>query len=164
MNYKIELATENDLEAYHQIIIDRCNWLADNNINQWKVNSYPIRYNIDYFKDQMQINKLYIAKKDDEVCGGLLLKDSDEKYWNDNPDAYYVHHLATKINESGLGKILIEFVINQAIKDNKDYFRLDCVSHNEKLNNYYKKLGFEQCGQIQIKNWTENLWQIKLKR
>ena len=36
------------------------------------------------------------------------------------------------------------------------------MRHNKKLNNYYQKLNFENIGSIQIKNWSENLWQIKL--
>lgn len=162
MNYKILLATKDDIEKFHKIIISRCNWLAEKNVNQWKVTSYPIRYSIDYFKEQ--INNLYIIKNNDEVLGGFLLKDNDEKYWSDSNDvnAYYIHHLATKIGIKGLGKSLIEYAINKSKQDNKDFLRLDCVAHNKKLNEYYKQLGFVYSGEIQIKNWSENLWQIKL--
>ena len=58
--------------------------------------------------------------------------------------------------------MLILFAINKAKEDNKEYLRLDCVAHNKKLNEYYQELGFKYSGVIQIKNWSENLWQIKL--
>ena len=52
--------------------------------------------------------------------------------------------------------------LEEAKKNNKEYLRLDCVSDNEKLNNYYKSLGFECVAHIKMKSWSENLWQIKL--
>lgn len=162
--YKIELAKKEDLNVFHEIIISRCKWLTDKDLNQWKIDSYPVRYNIDYFEEQLYENKLFVAKKEGSVCGGFLLKEHDEKYWSDSNkvNAYYIHHLATKIGEKGLGKIIIEFSKEEAKKNNKDYLRLDCVSHNKKLNEYYQKLGFKYMGCIQIKNGSENLWQIKL--
>ena len=57
---------------------------------------------------------------------------------------------------------MIDFAQKEAKKNKKEYLRLDCVSDNKKLNNYYQKLNFENIGSIQIKNWSENLWQIKL--
>ena len=57
---------------------------------------------------------------------------------------------------------MIDFAQKEAKKNKKEYLRLDCVSDNKKLNNYYQKLNFENVGSIQIKNWSENLWQIKL--
>ncbi len=162
MDYEISLAREEDLEEFHKIILSRCKWLEKNNINQWKITSYPIRFDINYFKEH--INNLYIIKKNNKVLGGFLFKDSDEQYWSDSikVNAYYIHHLVTKINTHGLGKILIKFALNKAKKDNKEYLRLDCVADNKKLNEYYKKLGFKYSGVTQIKDWNENLWQIRL--
>ena len=113
---------------------------------------------------QMKENKLFIAKKDGVVVGGFLLKEKDYDYWSDcdNVKAYYIHHFVTKIGEKGLGKIMIDFAQKESIKNKKEYLRLDCVFDNKKLNNYYQKLNFENIGSIQIKNLSENLWQIKL--
>lgn len=162
MNYEIILATDEDIIEFHKIIMSRCKWLEEKNINQWKITSYPIKYDINYFMEQR--NNLYIIKKEKKVCGGMLLKTNDEEYWYDSNEvnAYYIHHLATKIGTKGLGKELIKFAINKSKKDNKNYLRLDCVAQNDKLNEYYKQLGFEYNGKIEIKDWIENLWQINL--
>ena len=48
--YNIEKAKEEDLEEYHEIIVSRCKWFEDNKINQWKINSYPVRFDVSYFK------------------------------------------------------------------------------------------------------------------
>lgn len=156
--YKIDVAKEDDLEEFHNIITSRCKWLEEKGVNQWRPTSYPIRYNINYFREH--INNLYIIKDDKEVLGGFLLKESDEKYWSDSDDvsAYYIHHLATKIGVKGLGRLLILFAVNKAKQDKREYLRLDCSSRNKRLNQYYEQLGFIYSG----KNWSESLWQIKL--
>lgn len=73
-NIKIILANPNDLDAIHNILIERCKWFIDNNINQRKINKYPNRYNNDYFLKQMKENFLYVAKNKNEVVGVMLLK------------------------------------------------------------------------------------------
>ena len=70
--YNIQLAKKEDLESFHRIIILRCKWFKDNKINQWKINSYPVRYDESYFEKQMLENKLFIAKKGNDVVGGFL--------------------------------------------------------------------------------------------
>lgn len=165
MNYNIVLAKIGDIKSYHDIIVSRCKWLEDNGVNQWKPWSYPIRYSIQYFEEQININRLFVIKDDDnKIYGGFLLKERDENYWDDsnNVSAFYIHHLATKIGGAKFGEMIFDFCIDYSKKNNKEYLRLDCVAHNDKLNAYYKKIGFKHCGTIQIKNWSENLWQIKL--
>ena len=49
--YKIEVAREGELEEFHNIIISRCKWLEEKKVNQWKVTSYPIKYDINYFRN-----------------------------------------------------------------------------------------------------------------
>lgn len=160
--YKIELAKKEEIKDLCEIIISRCNWLKENNIRQWIITSYPIRFDHTYFEQQMKKNKLLIAKKGKIVCGGLLLKEEDNSCWSDQEtkNAYYIHHFVTKIGEKGLGKRMIEFSKQQAKEDGKEYLRLDCVSHNKKLNTYYYNLGFEYIQKEESKG--RNLWQIKL--
>lgn len=96
------------------------------------------------------------------VYGGLLLKNSDTKYWSDSDivKAYYIHHFATKIGFNGLGQLLLNFVINKCKLDNKKYLRLDCVSDNEKLNNYYKRIGFIFYKKITVNSYVANLYEM----
>ncbi len=163
MKYNIGLASEKDLELINKLYADRVKWFKESNIEQWKDN-YPDKYNISYLKQQMQINKLYVIKNENKVIGSMLLKSEDPKYWEDLANAYYMHHLVTDINTSGIGLELIKFAIQQCINDKKEYLRLDSVSGNNKLNEYYKKLGFELVGikELKVSGEIENLWQMKL--
>lgn len=118
--------------------------------------SYAKRYDKDYFKNQINTNLMYVAKYDETIAGCMLLKNKDEDFWQDGEPSYYIHHLATDILYKGIGKSLINFAINKARNDNKEYLRLDCFKSNIKLNNYYKNLGFEE------KGYTYNLWEFKI--
>lgn len=73
-NIKIVLAQEYEMDAIHDILIERCKWFIGNKINQWKINWYPNKYNNEYFLKQMKENFLYVAKIKNEVVGVMLLK------------------------------------------------------------------------------------------
>ena len=84
MDIKIEYAIVDDLDSIHKLIYDRCLWFLNNGIIGWNVESYPKKYNQDYFKEQMKINKLFVAKNDNKICGVMLLKEEDRDFWSDN--------------------------------------------------------------------------------
>lgn len=160
MNYKIEKATIEDLDAIHKLIYDRCLWFREKGVKGWNVNSYPHKYGKNYFIEQMKINKLVVAKFNNKVCGVMLLKEEDKNYWNNNDYSYYIHHLATAINLKGIGKTLINYVIEQCKINNKKYLRLDCYQESKFLNEYYKKMGFNKVGSGTDGNYNFNLWEI----
>ncbi len=64
-------------------------------------------------------------------------------------DSIFIHRLALIRSESGkgLGKKIINW-IDQGIQlpKNKHFLKLDCVSDNKKLNDYYIANGFEYLG------------------
>ncbi len=158
----VELAKIEDLEAIHKIIYDRCLWFQEKNVKGWNINFYPEKYNKDYFKEQMRINQLFVAKSNNKVCGVMLLKDEDRDFWNDNKYCYYIHHLATDIKIKGIGNLLLNYAIEQCKKDNKDYLRLDCYKTSVFLNEYYKKVGFNKVGSGNLKSYKYNLWELKI--
>lgn len=164
MNYKIELATVGDIEQIHKLIVDRCNWFIKNNIKQWEIDYYPNKYNNDYFEEQIKINKLYVARLNNKVVGAMLLKKTDSQYWENNDNAFYIHHLVTSDNCKGLGKILLDYAVDEAKKENKDYLRLDCWKANIKLNKYYEQNGFTYIGSGNNEAYYYNLWEMKIEK
>ena len=159
---KIELAKIEDLESIQKLIYDRCEWFYANGIIGWQIDSYPDEYDLAYFKEQMKINKLFVAKINNKICGVMLLKNDDNDYWHDDEDSYYLHHLATDINIKGIGNTLLNYAIEQCKKDNKKYLRLDCYKDSNFLNEYYKKAGFKNVGYGIIEDYEYNLWEIKI--
>lgn len=157
----IELAKKEDIESIVAILKERCNWLKENNIDQWGDYYYSEKYNANYFNEVMQLHKLYVVKQNNEVIGIFLLKDTDKTYWDNDDSAYYIHHLATKIGYSGLGKQIIEFIEKLAKLDSKKYIRLDCKKNNDGLNQYYQKQGFIYKGSGE-EPYSHNLWEKEI--
>lgn len=162
MNYKIEKAKIEDLDAISKLIYDRCFWFKQKGIKGWNIDFYPIKYNNKYFIEQMKINKLFVAKLNNKVCGVMLLKYEDKDYWNDENPSYYIHHLATDINLKGVGQKLINYAIEQCKMKNKKYLRLDCYQESKFLNEYYEKVGFKKVGSGTNNNYNFNLWEMKI--
>lgn len=161
MNIKVQKATEKDLDMIHQILIDRCHWFQKEKIEQWDLN-YPKRFNQQYFKDQMKENSVYIAIKEEETVGVMLIKEKDDSYWNNHRNAYYIRHFATKPNIHGVGKRMIEHAVLECKKHNKEYLRLECIWNNQKLNQYYQNLGFEFKGVVEGPFYQKNLLELKI--
>lgn len=159
---KIELASKNEIDEIYDLIIARCLWFKEHSIKQWDVNIYPKLFNKKYFLKQMETDKLFVLKKD-KIAGVVLLKDKDG-YWPDLENAYYVHHLATSPDYKGLGIELLNFALEQAKKDNKDYLRLDCLRDNQKLNQYYESLGFKNVGSGESIGYPYNLWEMEVEK
>ena len=110
----IELAKIDDIKWIVAILKERCDWLKACNIDQWGDYYYSEKYNINYFKEVVHLHKLYVVKQSGKVVGCFLLKETDETYWKNDDNAYYIHHLATKVGYPGLGKKIIEFIENLA--------------------------------------------------
>ena len=159
MEYIIKRAELEDLKDINNILNERCNWIKEKGINQWSEN-YTKKYNEEYFKTQMQENYLYVAKESDDTVGVMLLKKEDPVYWkNDDGKGLYLHHLATKIGHTGLGKQMAHFAKEETLAHGKEWLRLDCSTDNQGLNDYYKKHGFSNVGNGHIEGYNFNLWQ-----
>lgn len=62
MDYKIEKAKLEDLDAIHKLIYDRCLWFSEKGVKGWNVDFYPNKYDKSYFIEQMKINnKKYLG-------------------------------------------------------------------------------------------------------
>ena len=162
MVYKVELSTLKDLNSIHKLIYDRCLWFSEKGVKGWNIDYYPNKYDNNNFIEQMKINKLFVAKFNNKVCGVMLLKDEDKYYWNNDDSSYYIHHLATDINLNGVGKKLISYAVEQCKINNKKCLRLDCYQESKFLNEYYKKMGFNNVGSGTDENYNFNLWEMKI--
>lgn len=136
----IRKADKKDLKLYHNIIVEICEWFKQKNIKQWDEN-YPKKFSLEYFEKSIEKDDIFVATKGDEIVGGMLLRNEDI-YYSRVGNAYYIHHLATKIGVPKVGDKLIDCALEYSKKNNKKYLRLDCISTNEKLNNYYLNKGF----------------------
>lgn len=161
-NIKIENANINDIDSILDIIYKRCLWLNAKNIHQWPLDYYPDRYNKEYFIEELEKDYLFVARDKDLVVGVILLKKEDPRYWENDGKSLYIHHFSTQDGYKGLGKLLLEYSIDFAIKNNFSYLKLDCVKNNERLNEYYINFGFKLIKSGVIGTYEYNLLEKKL--
>ena len=152
------------MDAIHDILIERCKWFIDNKINQWKINWYLNKYNNEYFLKQMKENFLYVAKIKNEVVGVMLLKKSDEEYWNNDNDSYFLHHFATRLGNKGIGSVMLEFAYQKCLEDGKEYLRLDSWGSNDGLTKYYENMNFVNVKTGKKGVYKYKLWEKKVKK
>lgn len=119
-----------------------------------KNNSLPSKM---WSDDQLTVesfNKIYhqyeafLVEEQGEIIGGYLLLDTDYSYWSEKENldkAYYIHKLfiLDRYNGQGYSNKIITHIKNYAKEKKKDYLRLDCRRHTQKLNDLYESLGFQ---------------------
>ena len=137
-------AIVSDAHYIMNIIQNRCKWLSDNNIEQWNVTK---TYNIDYYLGKINDEKFYVAVQDGKIVGTFMLQEKSQ-YAEYDENIIYIHHLATDINYSGIGKIIIEEIKELAKIKLKKVLRLDNIATNDRLNKYYEENGFKKIATI----------------
>lgn len=160
----IEKASQRDIADILEIIKTRCEWFQKKNIDQWNPSFYLKKYNRTYFLEQLTNgNELYVAKLNKKVVGAMLIKFSDKSYWEDDQKSLYIHHLASRLDNSGggVGTMLLNYAYHLAEKYDKEYVRLDCKKSNQKLNEYYQSNGFLFRGSGKEGTYEYNLWEKK---
>lgn len=141
--YEIVKAKKDDIDSIIVLIKNRIKWMDKVGINQWNKTDYIGRYPREYFEEN--INYFYIAKKGEKTVGEYALYETDVR-WPSSRNGYYIHHLATDLNEKGLGKEMILFAEKLAKENQKEVVRFDSQIGNDTLSKYYDDLGYFVCG------------------
>lgn len=159
---QIRLAKVEDLEKIMNIINKRIDWMNKNNIKQWNVHGYLDVYTYEYFEEKIRKEHFYVATKDNVIVGAVALFEED-KCWDDDVKALYIHNLVGDINTKGVGEFLLKFAEEVAENRGIHTLRLDCQIDNEVLNNYYERLGYKIVGTCILDDYEGNKREKKLK-
>lgn len=112
-------------------------------LNQWTPDLFSLELMEEYLKER----EVFLLIHEDKPVGIFTLQDSDPSYWGERNDNRfsYLHRLAVLPNYRGLnlGQSMIQFAEYRAISKGKLGIRLDCVSHLEGLNVFYRRQGYE---------------------
>lgn len=159
MDYKLNLADELDVEDVFNLIKQRIKWMDKVGIKQWNVTDYCTRFPKEHYLNQIKTNNLYVLRqtKDNNIVGAVVCFDKDER-WPDYLDvpAYYLHNFVTDPNIKGAGKIILKYMKELALSNNKKSLRLECAIDNSKINNYYEQNGFALVGTCDDGPYTWN--------
>jgi len=148
--YEIKIATSHDSIVIIKMLKQIAQWMKDNDIDQWR---FLLDGGDDEEIEQAIINKeTYIVLKDKDIVATftLLSKQSewDRHIWGNDisSKSLYLHRLAIipTYMKKGIGKSILTWIEDNT--SDKEYLKLDCVTENIKLNNFYKSNDFELIG------------------
>ncbi len=150
MNLQIRLAKNTETKQIVDFLREVASWLKSKEINQW---SYLLSGGEDDAIERAILNKeTYIAECDDQLVGTFTISpvqsDWDIDIWGERKDSsLYLHRLAvsTDYKGNGLGSEMIQWM-EEMFADQYIYLRLDCVSTNRKLNQFYQTCGYKLVG------------------
>lgn len=149
-------ATAEDETQIKSLILDTAAWLQSKGLSQWdallegedshNIAGAILRGEVFAFKSR-QLN---------ELIGAVILQLNpsawDSNLWGEGDEchdsAIYLHRLAVSrsYGGKGLGGLILGWSEQGISFANKDRIRLDCVAHNEHLNQFYLKSGYEYMG------------------
>jgi len=152
----IRKATLSDLPYILNIIKNCTNHMINNKIFQWNEN-YPSK---EIFNTDIKKKNLYIIEHNKTIIGCLMKSMMQvEAYKNvnwktENKKNLYVHRLAVdpKYQGKGFGIKLMNFVEENALKNNYLSIRLDTFSKNKRNVKFYKKRGYIKIEDIYFLN------------
>ncbi len=152
---KIKKAKIADLFKIMEMYTSCVNGMIKNNIDQWD-ETYP---NNEIIQKDIEFGTYYIADINGSIVGGINIdQEQDPTYlevdWKDKTSSFLVvHRLAVKEEfwNQKIGKKLMDFAENLVLEKKLKSIRLDTYSNNPQAINFYKKLGYNQLGAINLK-------------
>ena len=152
---KIRKAKISDLDNIMLMYTSCVKGMIANDIDQWD-ETYPNKEVIT--KDIIE-QTYYIAEIDEEIIGGINIdKLQDKTYldinWEDKTNSFLVvHRLGVKEEfwNKKIGKCLMIFTEKLVIENGLKSIRLDTYSGNPKAMEFYRRLGYNELGSINLK-------------
>ena len=145
--YIFRLAMPQEIQTVFDLIMGRVAWMDQVGIRQWNTTRYDRRYPLHYYEQRRQWNELFVLEEratGEIVCVGALFH--EDVRWPDPKSAYYLHHLASRVDKKGTGSIFLQLAERYTAAQGKQYLRLDSAVGNKTLENYYTARGYVEAG------------------
>lgn len=124
----------------------------------WELGIYPTR---ETAEKAFSEKSLYVFEQNDEICASIIANHIQPEEYNDidwkcsaDPNEVLVIHLLCvrpSWSGRGVGKKLVQFIIDQAMQTKCKSVRLDTGAQNKPASGLYRKLGFELAGTKSMK-------------
>lgn len=145
--YIFRQAKPEEIRAVFDLVMGRVAWMDTVGIRQWNTTKYDERYPVDYYEQRRQQEELFVLEERDTgeiVCVGALFHE-DER-WPDLESAFYLHHLASRVDKKGTGSIFLQMAEEYTASMGKRYMRLDSAVGNKNLEAFYTARGYVEAG------------------
>ena len=145
-NYIFRQAKKEEILAVFDLIMGRVAWMDQVGIRQWNTTKYAQRYPLSYYEQRRQMEELFVLTDEagQILAVGALLHE-DER-WPVQASAYYLHHLASRVDARGAGSIFLQRAEAYTARMGKRYLRLDSAVGNHKLEQFYASRGYVGAG------------------
>ena len=155
---KIKKGTKYNIEEIESLYNDLNDYL-DSHINYpgWKKGIYPVK---ETAINGIQEGNLYVIRDSNRIVGTVILRHEQElgyskANWNINLDyedilVIYTFAVHPKYLKKGIGKRLMDFIIQYSEEMNIKAIRLDVYEKNKPAIKLYKKYGFEYIDTIDL--------------
>ncbi|MBV4419270.1 GNAT family N-acetyltransferase [Clostridium tyrobutyricum] len=149
----IRHAVKNDVKNIIKIIDKIIVEMDSYENNQWD-KSYPRE--TDFLKD-INAKNLFICERNGKIAGficvdRLQVDEYTDVEWSLKENFMVIHRMAVnpECRRMGIGSELLDFAEEYALENNIRYLKTDTYSINVKMNNLFKKFGYDIAGQIKI--------------
>lgn len=161
LNREIDIvqAIPDDADAVLSLWREAADWIQAKGIDQWRASDFALENVLKY----IEAAELFVAKHEGVIIGTAIIQWSDGFIWKelDNDQSGYVHKLAVKrdYGGKGLGAVLLQWAETYVRDNGKRLLRLDCMSDNEALNQYYQRQGFTYVCRMDYSSWSGSLYE-----
>lgn len=144
--YIFRQAKKEEIPAVFDLIMGRVAWMDQVGIRQWNTTKYDQRYPLSYYEQRRQMEELFVLTDEagQILAVGALLHE-DER-WPVQVSAYYLHHLASRVDARGAGSIFLQRAEAYTARMGKRYLRLDSAVGNGNLAHFYASRGYVEAG------------------
>lgn len=150
---QIKKAGINNIDDIEILYNESIDWLDSQGIHQWKKDVYPTRKSaLDALKD----NCIYYCTLNGNLTGTFIINENQPQQYSTLNWKYkdgktmVLHTLVIKPNNTGkgIGKTIMEFVLDFARENAYETVRLDVFPDNKTAAALYSSFGFEFVGKI----------------
>ena len=141
-------ATPDEIGIVAGLLEDAAAWVREQGVlDQW-----PLTFNPEWLAAGIRRKQTWLARDEDQVVGTITLNWSDPLWTDLGPTdvAGYVHRLTARRGARGLCAALLDWAAGEIQARGRDLLRLDCVTWNTRLNQYYLDAGFAPMGPVSI--------------
>lgn len=158
MDIIIDIGKSKDIDELEQLYNDLNDYLTNGvNYPGWIKGIYPVRQNA---IDGVEHSNLYVARYNGKIVGTLILSHEPEDAYfkakwgfeSDYSDIFVIHTFAVHPNylNCGVGKVLMNFASEHAIKSQIKAIRLDVYENNIPAIKLYEKCGFKYIDTVDL--------------
>ncbi|PFP93102.1 GNAT family N-acetyltransferase [Bacillus cereus] len=149
--YTIRIATEDQSDSIIILLKEVAQWLQHKEVDQWQylLGGEATAEILECIREKYT----YVVMKEDEIVGTVTASPKQNE-WDEHifgkeevSNSLYIHRFAVKREYKGnrVGEWVLQWV-DENVQHDKEYLKLDCVGHNQTLNGFYKRCGFEYIG------------------